>query len=57
MWKEVEDERVRHVWRCSKCLRTAYVGPGFYAEAGEPMCPVECSEEPMEYVCTEVRDE
>ncbi len=53
-WGRVADYRIRHTWRCPNCKEEATVGPGFYEEAGTPVCG-ECDTD-MEYLRTEVRE-
>ncbi|NCO61000.1 MAG: hypothetical protein COZ70_02510 [Deltaproteobacteria bacterium CG_4_8_14_3_um_filter_51_11] len=50
-WKKIDDKKIRHVWRCPECGKTAIIGPDFYGDNGTPVC-MECSDD-MEYCRTE----
>jgi hypothetical protein len=53
-WRKIEDQLVRHLWRCAACEDKGYFSAAFYGEAGVPFC-VECDQD-MEYVLTEIFD-
>ncbi len=57
-WKKVEDENVRHLWRCNDpceegCDEEVEVTPDWYENNGTPVCSnCDCD---MNYLRTEVK--
>jgi hypothetical protein len=63
-WVELDDKKVRHVWKCETCGKIVTVSPDFYASSGTPICsnrspcPVRtrsCEGNDLVYVRTEYR--
>ena len=50
-WKKIDDNKVRHIWRCPNCETEVQVAPDFYGDAGTPVCDCECD---MEYLRTDI---
>lgn len=55
-WVEIDDKKVRHVWKCETCGKTVTVSPDFYASSGTPICsgPKKCEGNDLVYVRTEI---
>jgi len=51
MWVEIEDEKVRNVWKCEHCNKLTFCSPDSYEEVGTPICD-KCDED-LFYVRTE----
>ena len=51
-WKTIDDDKVRHIWRCSECKTEAQIAPERYAGNGTPVC-CDCDID-MEYLRTDI---
>lgn len=53
-WLLLDDEKLRHVWRCDECGERTVVKPYWYQDNGTPMC-TDCDED-MLYDYSEVKN-
>lgn len=51
-WEKIPDEKVRAIWKCEECDKTAIISPDWYTQNGTPMC-CDCDED-MVYKHTEI---
>lgn len=38
-WRPISDKSVRHIWVCEICNQSVKIGPEFYVNHGNPICP------------------
>lgn len=52
-WSRINDNKVRHIWKCEDGCDEVWVSPDWYSNNGTPVCG-ECDCD-MVYVRTEIR--
>lgn len=53
-WQIIDDNKIRHVWRCAECEDEVNIEPSWYQNNGTPVCS-DCDTD-MEYLHTEINN-